>query len=1016
MNVKKIAVAAVLLLFCGELLPQTIYKYQQRDSLGNKGATLTFFSKNLSQYIPHIVRQYEAGKALHTPVWGLGEKSVQPPFLMITDWEDDGNGGATPLPVNTISIGMAPVNMSYYVSPSTERYSHLFRHEYTHTVMTDKPTDGDAAWRRLFGTKVVVNNQSPLTALWSWFTVPRWYAPRWYHEGIACFMETWLSGGVGRALGGYDETYFRTIVQEGKKMSTVVGLESEGSTKDFQVGTNAYLYGTRFVNYLVLRYGYDKLIDFYNRTNGSSAFFATQFKKIYGRHLRDVWNEWQDYEREHQKQNLELIRRYPLTETTKVNSEMKSYGSASPMVVDDSLQVAYTAVNYPGDFPHIERIDLRSGKRSKLTRIEGIMMYQTAYLTLDRRRQRLIWTDRNSGLRGICTLDMKTGKRTRNKLCRTSNIVYDNANDCLYGLLSHEGITYLMRYSSDLKEMKPLYTFKFGVSITDLDVSHDGKRLVMNMIGLSGQNSLIMFNVADLDNANFTYRTLYKMDDSNLTQFRFSQDDNSLVGCSYYTGVSNIWQLRLDADGNRIDGKEEDGGDKLPDLLSNVETGLYAPYLTNDGTVYAFLFTRDGMVPVKFQGKVLDDCNAIELLGQKAYEANRQLGSLSKLSSPQSRIEFGEVYDSIRIYKPMSEMRFRGAYPDISGFRDVRAWNRVTPVLGYNLAFSDPLMLSSLNVSLGVSPWSNNSWKNRFHASLDWKYWNWKFSASWNKTNFYDLFGPTQRSRKGYSVGVGYEHSNSVFAPFRWSWGASVNAYGDMDVLPLFQNVEVDKGVNSMQTLYAHVSASKVTGTLGAVIAESGYRFNLETYSYLAGGSIFPSVTATYDCGTLMPFMRNTSGWLYLAAGQSFGNSDSSLGNTYFGGFHNNYIDNGSVFRYRDVNSMPGTEIDAIKAHSFLKATAELNLQPIRFRNVGLLCLYPTYAQFSLFATDLVANPWGSHKFNNFVNVGAQLNFEVVLFNYMKTTWSAGYAHIFNQSGSGLPRHSGEWLFSLKLF
>lgn len=1008
MNIKAISVAAVLLLFSGELLSQTIYKYEQRDSLGRKGATLTFFSKNLSHYIPHIVRQYEAGKALHAPVWQLAKDEIQSPFIMLTDWEDDGNGGAAPLPVNTINIGMAPVNMSYYVGPITERYSHLFRHEYTHIVMTDRPTQGDAAWRRLFGTKVLLNNQHPLTAVWSYLTVPRWYSPRWYHEGIACFMETWLAGGLGRALGGYDEMYFRSIIHDGERMSTVVGLESEGSTKDFQVGANAYLYGTRFVNYLTFRYGYDKLIDFYNRTQGSSAFFATQFKKVYGRHLRHVWSEWQEYEKEHQRENLALISHYPITETEKINAEMKSYGSASPLIVDDSLQIAYTAVNYPGDLPHIERIDLNTGKRRKVANIDESMLYQTAYLTLDKRRQRLIWTDRNYGLRSICTLDLKTGKKTRSSFRRTSNIVYDNANDCLYGLLSHEGVTYLVRYEHDLGEPKILYTFKFGVSVTDLDVSHDGTRVVMNMIGLRGQNSLIMFNVADLENANYNYTTIHHLDDSNLTQFRFSEDDKKLVGCSYYTGVSNVWEISLDS---LSTGKKAE-----PALLSNTETGLFAPYLTRQGTVFAFKFTRDGMMPVRFGRKVIEDCNAIELLGQKAYEKNTQLGQLSKARSGMPNIEFGEVYDSIKVYRTIGEMRFRGAYPDITGFRDRDAWNRVTPVLGYNMAFSDPLSLSALNISLGVSPWSNNAWKNRFHASMDWTYWNWTLNASWNRTNFYDLFGPTQRSRKGYDVGIGYERTNGLKAPFRWSWGFAVNTYGDMDVLPLYQNVEVDKGIHSMQTIAAHIGASKIRSTLGAVVAEHGYRYELEGYSYLAGGRLFPTVTASGAWGTTMPFMRNTSGWLYVAAGQNFGDDDSSLGNSYFGGFKNNYIDNGSVYRYRTIGTMPGTEIDAISAHSFLKATAELNLQPVRFRNVGMLCMYPTFAQLSLFSTDLMANPWGGHQFNNFVNIGAQLNVEVVLFNYMKTTWSVGYARIFNQSSSGFKRNSGELLLSLKLF
>ncbi len=224
-------------------------------------ATLVFFDKNLSRYIPHMIRMYQNGKALHEQIW-TSDSIYQPeaPLLLLTDWEDDGNGGASPLPRSFIQIGMAPLNMSYYITPSSERYSQLFKHEYTHIVMTDKYNRRDLNWRRFFGTKVDTDNSQPISALWSYLSVPRWYSPRWYHEGIACFMETWLSGGVGRALGGYDEMYFRSIINEGDKLYSVVGLETEGSTKDFQVGANAYLYGTRFVNYLTKTYGYEKMI------------------------------------------------------------------------------------------------------------------------------------------------------------------------------------------------------------------------------------------------------------------------------------------------------------------------------------------------------------------------------------------------------------------------------------------------------------------------------------------------------------------------------------------------------------------------------------------------------------------------------------------------------------------------------------------------------------------------------------------------------------------------------------
>ena len=61
-------------------------------------------------------------------------------------------------------------------------------------------------------------------------------------------METWLSGGIGRAQGGYDEMVFRAMVRDDAHFYSPVGVVSAGTASDFQTMTNAYLYGTRFVS------------------------------------------------------------------------------------------------------------------------------------------------------------------------------------------------------------------------------------------------------------------------------------------------------------------------------------------------------------------------------------------------------------------------------------------------------------------------------------------------------------------------------------------------------------------------------------------------------------------------------------------------------------------------------------------------------------------------------------------------------------------------------------------------
>lgn len=975
---------------------QTYYQYKTDE------ARIVFFDKNLSRYIPHMTRMFQRGKTLHEQIWTTDSLYVpEAPLLMVTDWEDDGNGGATPLPHTLVQIGMAPLSMSYYINPSIERYQQLFAHEYTHLVMGDKYNRRDLAWRRFFGTKVGTENAHPISAVWSYLSVPRWYAPRWFHEGIACFLETWLGGGVGRALGGYDEMYFRSIIAGKHELFSVVGLETEGTTLDFQVGANAYLYGTRFVNYLASEYGYDKLIRFYNRTSDSKTFFGNQFKNVYGMPLRKVWNEWKLDEKKHQEENLSSVAEYPLTETVYLTKE--PLGSVSPFVYDSGTGKAYAAMSAPGQFANITEVDINTLKQRKVTDFYGVQLYNPSFVALDANSKRLIYTVNNAKMRGLEVYDLNKRKVVKKlKLQRVNNIVYDNATDRLYGLFSNGGTQSLVRYDRNIENPEIIYAFPFGVSVFDIDISHDGKLLSVTTQGDNGEHSLLLFHVEDLEQALFKYDKLVTWDDSNLGQFRFSLDDRYLIGSSYYTGVSNLWQIEIES------------GDMQ--MLSNTDIGLFAPLEISPGKLIALQFERDGMRPVSLERKVVNDANAIELYGQKAYEKNQEeLESVGIIRKPFNEIAFGQVYDSIVPYKVLKEMHFAGAYPDITGFTDRKSWNNVTPVLGYRLIFNDPVGLTSLKLGIGISPWSNNDWKNRFHIDAQFKYYFWTFTAAWNHTDFYDLAGPMRTSRKGYMASVSYDHTNTLFVPYTRDWGFSVGAYGDMDALPLYQEIGVDEGIKSMQTIAAYAKISKARASLGAVMKEQGYMLGIQGYGYLAGGTFYPSCEATADFGFLVPGIRNTSFWLRSSAGHSFGDEESAFGKTYFGGFRNNRIDNRNSFQYRTVSAMPGANIDAIPANSFVKSMAELNLKPLRFNDFGALFFYPTWVQCSLFGT--VLSTWNSgNRHDMFYSAGIQLTTELVFLNYLKTTLSIGYGHLFAPQGFQLDNRNGnEFMISLKL-
>ena len=186
----------------------------------------------------------------------------------------------------------------------------------------------------------------PESILYNFLTSPRNLTPRWYMEGSAVFFETWMAGGLGRAQGGYDEMVFRAKVHDHLRFFSPLGLESEGTQIDFQVGANSYLYGTRFFSYLALTYGVDKTVEWLRRSEDSKAFYSSQFEHVFGRSLDDVWDDWIAFEHKWQEDNLAALAKYPLTDAHHLSP--RGLGSMSRGFIDDKTNSLVAAFRYPG--------------------------------------------------------------------------------------------------------------------------------------------------------------------------------------------------------------------------------------------------------------------------------------------------------------------------------------------------------------------------------------------------------------------------------------------------------------------------------------------------------------------------------------------------------------------------------------------------------------------------------------------------------------------------------------------
>ncbi|MDD3273596.1 MAG: hypothetical protein PHV46_06055, partial [Bacteroidales bacterium] len=532
----------------------------------------------------------------------------------------------------------------------------------------------------------------------------------------------------------------------------------------------------------------------------------------------------------------------------------------------------------------------------------------------------------------------------------------------------------------------PIYTIPFGKVLFDLDISPRGDSLLATLSGVAGEQSLVLLNLNDAIQGRVDFQTIAHLEDNTLNQFRFSPDGKRVTGTSYYTGISNIWSIDLVS--------------KEMSMLSNTLTGLFSPVHISGDSLLTLEYRREGMVPGIIRAEKIENANSAEYLGNMVYERHPlveewSLPPASKAAGADSSFVESE-------YKPIKEMKLANAYPDIAGFKE-------TIAVGYRFKWADPVGLSTFDLFAGISPWSSYDFWQKIHLSAKWKYLGWELQANLNPVNFYDLFGPTRRSRAGYSIGVEYSRAFNLRKPFKREYKLGLFTYGMMEVLPFYQNIETP--IKNMQSAYATYGLSKLRTTLGGVGDETGYSWNASTTTYLANGKLYPSLVSNQEAGILLPWIRNTSFWIRNSIGQSFGDRSSGLSQFYFGGFRNNYIDWQPAEQYRNVLAFAGAEIDQIPAHNYIKTMAELNLIPVRLRGVGTTWLYPTYIKPSLFATHLATDPLKKELSRNLFNTGAQVDIQLVMFSYFKTTWSIGYARMMERGVAS----KGQFMLSLKL-
>jgi hypothetical protein len=941
---------------------------------------LVYFDPTLTYITPHAVRTFTNSLAWQRRV--LGWEPYERTTVLLKDFADYGNAGASALPRNTLRFDIAPVSYAFETFSASERMYSIMNHELIHVATMDMASEQDRRWRRFFGGKVFAQAPHPETMVYSYLTTPRFTVPRWYLEGSASFMETWMAGGLGRAQSGFYEMVFRAMVRDGARMYDPLGLESRGTRVDFQVGANAYLYGTRFFTWLAYVHGPQKIIQWLRRDPGAKRHYADAFEQVFGLPLERAWADWLAFERDFQNRNLAQVRQQPLTPYRRLVPT--AVGSTSRAFYDNG--VLYGAFDYPGTVAHIGALDTRTGAIRRLADVKDPLLYKVTSLAWDPASRTLFYATDHHALRDLVSLNVDTGKEvTLLKDARIGEFVFNAAERSLYGIRHESGLTTLVRIPYPYTDWNQVHTFPYGVVPYDLDVSPDGRLLSASVAEVNGEQYLRVWPLDKVRAGDMTPMSEFKFGQAIPETFVFSPEGRYLYGSSYYTGVSNIFRYEVKT------GEVE--------AVSNAESGFFRPVPLADGRLIVFDYSAAGFVPALMQPQALKDLSAITFLGAQVAE-KRPIVTTWQVPPP-STVDVEKLIIDRGAYVPLRQLGFQSWYPVLQGYKHKLG-------LGAHTQIDDPLGLAAIGITAAITPSHDLPGNERGHIDARYNYLGWHAGAAWNRSDFYDLFGPTIRSRRGFQMDGGYDKALIYDEPRHLDLKTDLAYYHNLDALPEAQNIQPT--ATRLVTGEAGLYFSDTRKSRGAVDDEKGIVANGVLLTNYANDRAIPQLRGGLDFGVPLP-LGHSSLWLRNAAGVAHGDRADPYANFFLGGFGNNYVDARGEKRYREYYSFPGFGLNEIAGRSFTRHMLEANLPPYVFESVGTPAFYLAWLRPALFASTVWTDPADAELRTRYGNVGAQMDLRLSVLHWYEMTLSVGYA-VGYRAGT---RAGDEWMVSLKI-
>lgn len=238
-----------------------------------------------------------------------GGAEIKRRYFVIDDFGTVVNGYADPIISDSVHVyTYIPDNKELLMSENWYRTVGI--HEYTHMMHLENEK-GVPKYLVMF-----FNN----------LFYPNFWNPKFFVEGITTFTESEFSEYSGRLNEGFFDEYIMARIASGKKIDM---LDSTYDPSYYSIG-KYYIYGGVFIKYLANKYGKDKITELFNISGSEIKSYLTpivpyfgidnQAKKIYGKSISSLWQEWIEYE-------TEMAKNYKLPQNIVVESNYEISGN-----------------------------------------------------------------------------------------------------------------------------------------------------------------------------------------------------------------------------------------------------------------------------------------------------------------------------------------------------------------------------------------------------------------------------------------------------------------------------------------------------------------------------------------------------------------------------------------------------------------------------------------------------------------------------------------------------------------